>query len=300
MRRKNRFCLSSSQFGNGTAREKGNELSGYRDSEGCWVPSGAERPPRKSVFFRPSAGLLPVFLLAGLVGSLTPSRGAAEGDSELTLLQFRALVQSQPRSPKSPEIGRQRVEETFFRLLRAQGREAAARQSLDRVSGWSKAAAARLAVQSSPALDAEVLHFSEVRAAAQVAQGEAERRQAQQQANALLGRNPDSPLTALTSSAGPVSEAGKTESPSRASSPLPQQQNVPAPSETAAWAKLRDQFENVLLPQANELLSKMYQNYLFGGLPLSALLWQEQVVYQTELQYRLVLAQAERQLSVSE
>ena len=53
-------------------------------------------------------------------------------------------------------------------------------------------------------------------------------------------------------------------------------------------------FEQDLLPQGHDLLAKTYQNYLFGGVALSALLWQEEHVHQTELQYRLLLVEAER------
>jgi len=252
--------------------------------------NAAEGLARKGVLRRRRARLLAVIPAIGLLAFLLPVRSTAQENSELALLQFRALAQSR-QPPNTPEISRQRVDETFFQLLAAQGREAAARQSLDRLSGWSKAAATRVATQSSPALDAELLQFSEVRAAVQVAQFEAERRQAQQQANLLLGRNFEMPLTALPSSAPADKSAGSD-----------QELRPPAASskEDAPWGKLRDRFEDELLPQARELLGKMYQNYLFGGVPLSALLWQEQLVYQTELQYRQVLAKAAMQLPLSE
>ena len=38
----------------------------------------------------------------------------------------------------------------------------------------------------------------------------------------------------------------------------------------------------------------MYQSYLFGGVPLTALLWQEHEVFETDLQYRLLLVEQER------
>ena len=54
------------------------------------------------------------------------------------------------------------------------------------------------------------------------------------------------------------------------------------------------------MPQARDLIGKMYQNYLFGGVSLSALLWQEEQVYETELQYRLLLVEAERELAAAD
>jgi hypothetical protein len=44
---------------------------------------------------------------------------------------------------------------------------------------------------------------------------------------------------------------------------------------------------------ATDLLAKMYQSYLFGGIPLSSLLWQEQELTRIETEYRLLHVQAE-------
>ena len=240
-----------------------------------------------------------VLFLALMTQSGAGVLGAADTGPELTLSQFWALVQSQ-RSGQSPGVSRQRADEVFSQLLAAQGREAAARQSLDRLSGWSKAAQTRLAAQSAPPLDVEVLRFAEAKAAAQVAQFEAAGRRVLRQANRLLGREPDSPLVALLTPTGPAPEPSQAEKPADSSSQPNDRQKNPTPGKTADSARLRAQFEKELLPQAPDLLAKMCQSYLFGGTPLSALLWVEQEVYSTELRYRLLLGAAEMELSATE
>ena len=80
------------------------------------------------------------------------------------------------------------------------------------------------------------------------------------QANALLGRTANASLIALL----PANDAETEES--------------------------LEKLEKEILPQGRELLTKLYQNYLFGGVPVSALLWQEQQLYQTELDYHVGLA----------
>jgi hypothetical protein len=196
----------------------------------------------------------------------------------------------QPAGPASGQTseagaaGRRGAEGEFFRLLAAQGRAAAARQSVDRLSGWTKAAEARLAAESAPPLDVDTLRFAEAKAEARLARFEAEQRRAAREVNQLLGRSADSPLLALTSQAAPDS----VEKPG------------PAGSTQGEFAKRRAQFEQGLLPQARDLLGKTYQNYLFGGVSLSALLWQEEQVYETELQYRLFLVEAERELAAAD
>src|SRR3989338_8909299 len=47
------------------------------------------------------------------------------------------------------------------------------------------------------------------------------------------------------------------------------------PVKASESAKRLAQFEKDLLPQAQELLGKVYQNHLFGGISPNALLWQE-------------------------
>ena len=192
--------------------------------------------------------------------------GAADGGAELTWSQFRALVRSQPaRAGQIAEANRPRPEQVFLKLLSAQGRVAAARQSLDRFSGWTKAAQARLAAQSAPPLDVETLRFAEAKAQARLAQFEAGNRRAARAANRLIGREPDSPLAARPAAAQQSPDPATTEKPK-------------LPEKTSDSARLRAQYEKELLTQAHDLLGKMYQNYLFGGVPLSALLWQEEQV----------------------
>jgi len=52
-------------------------------------------------------------------------------------------------------------------------------------------------------------------------------------------------------------------------------------------------YSKQLLPMGTDLLSKMYQSYLFGGIPLASLLWQEQELTRIETEYRLLHVQAE-------
>ena len=268
---------------------------------------------RSKLAFRPGGRTLlariPLLAIGILGGGL--SVRAAEQKTDVTLSEFRALVQEQSPLEKL-QANLDRAGEVFSRLLAAQGREAAARQSLDRLSGWHKAAQARLQAQNAPASDVDLLRFSEARATASVAQFEAERREAMQEANLLLKRPPDTALLALMEGSGgrdtPDAAKGADQSRDRegavssrgANEPGPSPSPVPPiPTATAQEvgpeiASHKAQFEKELLPLGAELLSKMYQSYLFGGIPLTALLWQEQQVYNTELQYRLLLVEAER------
>ena len=229
-----------------------------------------------------------LFLLLVIVPHLALAQRAAEPKAELTLAEFRALLRpAAPAADQTSEAGeasRRRAEEGFFGLLAAQARVAAARQSVDRLSGWAKAAEARLAAQSAPPLDVEMLRFAEAKAEARIERFEAEQRRAARQINQLLGRKADSPLLALTSQAAPDS----AEKPGNAG------------SAQGEFAKRRAQFEQGLLPQARDLAGKTYQNYLFGGVSLSTLLWQEEQVYETELQYRLLLVEAEREQAAAD
>lgn len=165
------------------------------------------------------------------------------------------------------------LEDHFFQLVDGQVREAAARQSLDRLAGWTKAAQARFEAQSAPLLDVEILRFAEANAEARLERWQAERDVGLTSVNGLLGRGPHAPLIAITSNASPSSADFQ--------------------SANDNLAARIERFEQ-LLTQAQELLAKMYQNYLFGGVTLPALLWQEEQTYQTELQYRLLLVQADR------
>jgi len=257
-----------------------------------YLPAGRETPPRK------------ILLLLSAILAVSLAVGAADEKTELTLREFRALVLEQAAGGKAPvpqggiERSRERAEEVFLRLLAAQGKGAAASQSLDRLTGWHKVALARLQAQSASAVDVELLRFSELRAAATLAGFEAERRQAAAEANALLRRPPDSALVALPDrSTGEPPERvapGKKEEPRTPESGAPASDS-PQPPGNADIAARKAQFEKELLPAGSDLLAKMYQSYLFGGIPLTALLWQEQQVYRTELDYRLLLVEAERQ-----
>ena len=215
--------------------------------------------------------LAAVFLLTVLFGAAEALSSQATPDSpaEMTLAQFRNRVEArlteQSRAAsrsreKLPPPDLRIADEAFSQLLAAQAREAAARQSVDRLSGWSTAIQARFQAQSAPALDVEMVRFAEAKATAQSAQYEADRRRALRKANSLLGKPADSALVAL----------------------------LPAPSNASSGAL--EKLEKEILPQGRELLAKLYQSYLFGGIPLISLLWQEQELYRTELQYRVWLA----------
>jgi len=206
------------------------------------------------------------FLLSHLALAQTPPEPAPG----VTLAEFRRQVAARSEDPNVP---RSVLEYRFYQLVDGQVREAAARQSLDRLAGWAKAAQARFEAQSAPLLDVEMLRFAEANAEARLERWRAERDVGLTLVNALLGREPRAPLIAIMSNA----------SPSRADSQS-------ANDTLAARIERFDQ----LLAQAQDLLAKMYQNYLFGGVTLPALLWQEEQTYQTELEYRLLLVQADR------
>jgi len=226
-------------------------------------PSPAIRRDRS----RSSAATVFLAVLFGVAEGL--SQAAPDSSAEMTLAQFRSRVEArlteQSRAAsrsreKLPPPDLRAADEAFSQLLAAQAGEAAARQSVDRLSGWSKAIQARFQAQSAPALDVEMARFAEAKATVQSAQYEAERQRALRKANSLLGRTADSALVAL----------------------------LAPPSDVSSGAL--EKLEKEILPQGRDLLAKLYQNYLFGGIPLSTLLWQEQELYRTELQYRLWLA----------
>lgn len=223
-----------------------------------------------------------LYVLLALSAAM-PTR-AADQKTDLNLSSFRALVKEQSAAEKQ-EANLERAGEVFFRLLVAQGKLAAARQSLDRLSGWYKAAQARLQAQNAPASDIKLLRFSQAKAAARVAGFEAERNSAVEEANVLLKRPSTSPLVAQLDT--PAAPATPESEPNAATAgPLPE----PGPD----IASRRAAFEKDLLPLGNELLGKMYQSYLFGGIPLASLLWQEQEVFNTHLQYQQLLVEQER------
>jgi len=269
-------------------------------------------------------------LLGGIAGGEVAVR-AADQKAELTLGEFRALIEQQiagEKPPAAPERGgkrgspraqdggadrgmdraadprRELAGEVFFHLLSAQAQESAARQSLDRLSGWLKTAEARLQTQSAPATDANLLRLYAARASARVARFEAQRLSAVREANALLNRPPATPVVAVmqAAAAAPDKPAPDKPSPDNSSKEAPEKKaegtadtKAPAVGEIGPdFASRKAQYEKVLLPMGAELLAKMYQSYLFGGMTLTSLLGQEAEVYRTELEYRLLVVEANK------
>ena len=213
---------------------------------------------------------------------------AAQAPTQLTLPQFLDLIRNRSAQAQQP-APLSDAKEVFRQLLAAQGREAAARQSLDRISGWSKVVQVRFEAQHANALDVEMLRFAEMKTAGELAQIQTVRREAMQEANRLLGRDSDTALAAiaqtLPSSSLSTGESVQASSGSRDTTPeTPDISQRPAALET---------FQKEIMPRAQELLSKLYQNYLYGGVSLSTLLWQEQEIYRAELRYWSALAEAE-------
>lgn len=239
-------------------------------------------PAKSRICARRSFRISPLFLILAFIPTL-PSR-AADQKSDLNLASFRALVKDQSSAEKQ-QANLERAGEVFFRLLAAQGKLAAARQSLDRLSGWYKAAQARFQAQNAPALDVELLRFSEAKAAERVAEFEAERLAAVEEANLLLKRPAASPLVgALDTQPAPAAPESKPNAAGAA----------PPPEPGPDFASRRAAFEKELLPLGNALMGKMYQSYLFGGIPVTSLLSQERELFNTELHYRLLLVEEER------
>ena len=226
---------------------------------------------------RKTATVLAVVVLSGIL-----RLPAAQAPAALTLSQFLDLILAR-RAQATQPAPLSKVEEVFRKLLAAQGQEAAARQSLDRISGWSKVAQARLAAQNTGALDVEMLRFAETKVAAELAQLQAARQDALQEANRLLGRGADTPLVAIARtlpSSSPAAGLTPGETEQELASPqgaTPETPGVPHRPDAL------ESFQKEVLPQAQELLSKLYQNYLYGGVSLGTLLWQEQEVYRAEL-----------------
>jgi hypothetical protein len=193
---------------------------------------------------------------------------ATEADG-MTLAEYRSAVQTRlaaaartaaksREKPAPPDLSS--AERAFADLLLAQARQSAAQQSLDRLAGWSKAIQARFEAQNAPELDVQAIQFAEAHMAAASEHTEKQRRRAVAHANTFLGRPAASPLTALLPSSGDASSGGG---------------NGGAHGE--------------LLDRGRELLNRMYRSYSFGGTSLAALLWQEQQVYQAELDYRTAI-----------
>jgi hypothetical protein len=149
----------------------------------------------------------------------------------------------------------------FLQLLLIQARGAAARQSQDRLSGWSQAIQSRFEMQTASALDRDVVLFSLARMAAEAARIEAELKQVTQRANSLIDRPATAPLTALL----PVSEGD---------------------------ADGMERRQKDLLEQGQELIAKMYKSYQFGGISVTSLMEYEKELYETEVEYRQGVARA--------
>jgi hypothetical protein len=189
----------------------------------------------------------------------------------MTLEQFRAQVIARaaesvpPKSrEKAPPPDLRAADELFLQLLLAQANAAAVRQSLDRLSGWHKSIESRFQTQNVPELDLETIKFAEARRSAEAARADVDVKRIVEQANAMMGHPAGSSFQALL----PV--AGTSDDPPSA---LEKQQ--------------RD-----LLGQGEELIGKQFKSYQFGGTALGSLLWQEQQLYQTELEYRAGVARA--------
>jgi hypothetical protein len=249
-------------------------------------------------------------LLLALALFCRPLAATAQQKSEMTLAEFRAAVRERIAAAKpaaglkrgekpavdiEPEKAAERAAQIFTRLLSAQARKAAARQSQDRLAGWRKAAEARLQAQNATALDADQLRFAEAQASGSVARFEAVRLRAQGEANLLLGRPAASPLvaemahlTGVASADQSIADPAKKTEPSASPAP-PAAVQEPAPD----LASRLSYYEKQLLPMGADLLTKMYRSYLFGGIPLASLLWQEQELTRMETEYRLLHVQAE-------
>ena len=217
-----------------------------------------------------------ILTLALLCGSLTLT---AQQKPEMTLAEFRAAVReriaaaqpppsvkrggkpaAQETAPIPPERAADRAVQVFTRLLSAQARKAAERQSQDRLAGWRKAAEARLQAQNTTALDADQLRLAEAQASGSVARFEAARLRAQGEANALLGRPAATPLIAEMAhlTAAPSANQPKVD-PSKKIEP-----SAAPPEPAPDLASRLSYIEKQLLPMSSDLLSKMYQSYQIG------------------------------------
>ncbi|OFV98025.1 MAG: hypothetical protein A3F68_04335 [Acidobacteria bacterium RIFCSPLOWO2_12_FULL_54_10] len=236
---------------------------------------------RSHNFHRDFCLLFFAFTLAFLRFSIFPAPlFAADEAQQILLRQVRDQVKSlvPPKEPVGPRL--QLADDAFFLLLAAQGEEAAARQSLDRISGWSKASELRLEAQQIAPLDREMLLFAEAKASARLSLAEADRRRAQAQIAQAVGK----PATTLYLAVMRRDQDSPAES-----------QSQPAPGNASSVSDLAARLEKELLPQAHELLGKIYQSYLFGGVSLTDLLWIEEEVFGTELQYQKILVQVDKE-----
>jgi hypothetical protein len=163
---------------------------------------------------------------------------------------------------KVPPPDLRSADDLFLQLLLNQANDAAVRQSLDRLSGWRKSIESRFQTQNVPELDVDTIKFAEAKRTAESARVEAEQKRIVDQADAMMGHPASSPFQALLPPA-----AGADDPPNA----LEKQQ--------------RD-----LLGQGEELIVKQFKAYEFGGIALGNLLWQEQQLYQTELEYRAGVA----------
>ena len=234
----------------------------------CWDNQWFSRPrPRAQSLVSMLALLILVQAPPGVCQTATDS--FPDASNELTLDQFRSLVSAhlsqvsrgtnKSRDPKpSPDL--RPADEVFFQLLMIQAKDAAAHQSIDRLSGWSKSIQSRFETQNAPELDVEVVRFEEARMSAEAARTEAEQNRIIDRANRLLGRPANTPLVAL------LPDSGGQES-------------------SAVESQAKE-----VLAQGEELVAKMYKNYQFGGISVTSLMEYEKVLYEFELEYREALA----------
>jgi hypothetical protein len=198
---------------------------------------------------------------------------ANDADSQWTLPEFRSLVARrqdfQDREKAHEPMNFQEADRVFVRLLVAQGRIAVSRQSQDRLLGWMKVMEERFEVDSLSALDLEMIRLAEARMRAEAARYTADRNRTTVVVNTLLGRAASAPVIAVF------------DPPSTSSAAMPSGDFV---------HHVQVQGEEELLPQGSQLLEKLYESYMFGGIRLSELLWNERQVYQAERDFLVWLA----------
>jgi hypothetical protein len=204
-------------------------------------------------------------LLLLLQAGAALAQAPADVSNELTLEQFRTLVAAHLSETSSaanksrnsqPPPGLRSADEIFLQLLLIQAKDAAAHQSVDRLSGWSKAVQLRLQTQTAPELDAAVLRFEEAKVSNQSARIEAEQKRLVDRANRLLGRPPGIPLLAV----------------------------LPTPVDKE-FSAIQDQAKAVLT-EGEDLIAQMYKTYEYGGISVIELLEYEQILYEFDTDYR--------------
>jgi hypothetical protein len=234
---------------------------------------------------------------------------AADEKTAMTLADFRSQISSQQAPAQAttrssnkksepqaiPAVNLDQADNDFYHVLSAQGNVSAARQSVDRLAGWLKSAETRLQAQSTSETDVALLRLAEGRAASRVARFEAERLDAVRAVNVALKRSNTSQFIALSSNSGKPTATEEIGDKQPKPSVSPDKASPKNPDISPDLASRRAQFETDLLPAGNDLLGMTYQSYLFGGRSLTELLWQEQEVFRTDLEYRQLLVELEKQ-----